>query len=70
MSTRRLFELPEDVIEDDVGVEGESTRKEKDKQKKRRKKKNKNQLESSPEAPPTNKRVRLVRGRGNAGRND
>ena len=52
MSTCRLFELPEDVIEDDVGVEGESTRKEKDKQKKRRKKKNKNQLESSPEARP------------------
>ena len=67
MSTRRLFELPEDVIEDDVGVERESTRKEKHTQKKRRKKKNKNPLESAPEAPRP-KRVRLVR--GNAGKND
>jgi hypothetical protein len=63
-----LFELPEDVIEDNVGVEGESTRKDKQKKnKKKKKKKNKNPLESSPEAPHP-KRVRLVC--GNAGKND
>ena len=65
-SARRLFELPEDVIEDDVGVEGESTRK--DKQKK--KKKNKNLLESAQEAPRPQKRIRLVRGGNAAGTND
>ena len=62
-----LFELPEDVIEDNVGVEGESTRKDKQKKNKKKKKKNKNPLESSPEAPRP-KRVRLVC--GNAGKND
>ena len=68
MSTaHRLFELPEDVIEDNVGVEGESTRKDKQK-KNKKKKKNKNPLESSPKAPRPTKRVRLVR--GNAGKND
>ena len=54
------------MIEDDVGVEGESTRKDKQK-KNNKKKKNKNPLESSPEAPRP-KRVRLVC--GNAGKND
>ena len=55
------------MIEDDVGVEGESTRKDKQK-KNKKKKKNKNPLESSPEAPRP-KRVRLVRGNA-AGTND
>ena len=61
--------MPEDVIEDYVGSEGESTRKDKQKKnKKKKKKKNKNPLESSPKAPRPTKRVRLVR--GNAGKND
>ena len=55
------------MIEDDVGIKGESTRKDKQK-KNKKKKKNKNPLESSPKAPHPTKRVRLVR--GNAGKND
>ena len=57
-NTRRLFELPEDEIED---VEGENTRKDDKKKQKKKKRKKNNLLESSPEGLPE-KRVRLARG--------